>query len=214
MSRRDTIITAVLVNVGLLVILFITADNPAASPEMSSELEQIPQVAEMEQVPQQKEVEKKTFVATEEVDDVLNKLTRQKNVEEEVFHDQLSSAEEVKLLDQGYVEVTVKNGDYLARIAKMNDTTVEDIVKANNLKSTNLKVGQVLRIPVGKIDDSKDQQLAAADDDPAYYTIRSGDNPWLIAARHNMPLDKLLRLNDLDNEKARHLQPGDRIRVR
>ena len=48
---------------------------------------------------------------------------------------------------------------------------------------------------------------------PEYYTIKVGENPWAIALRHNMKLDELLRLNGLNEEKARKLRPGDRLRI-
>jgi LysM repeat protein len=42
----------------------------------------------------------------------------------------------------------VKSGDTLIGIAKQFHTTVKAIESANNLTSTSIKVGQVLKIPV------------------------------------------------------------------
>jgi LysM repeat protein len=44
--------------------------------------------------------------------------------------------------------------------------------------------------------------------------MKVGENPWAIAIRHHMKLDELLRLNGLNEEKARKLKPGDRLRIR
>lgn len=41
---------------------------------------------------------------------------------------------------------TVKNGDCLSTIAKKHHTTVKKLMKSNNLKSTNIRVGQKLKI--------------------------------------------------------------------
>lgn len=47
-----------------------------------------------------------------------------------------------------------------------------------------------------------------------YYVIKSGDNPWKIARRFNMDFEELLALNSLDEEKARNLKIGQKIRIR
>jgi LysM repeat protein len=44
----------------------------------------------------------------------------------------------------------VKAGDSLARIAKQHGTTINAIKTANNLKTTQIKVGQKLKLPPGK----------------------------------------------------------------
>ena len=42
---------------------------------------------------------------------------------------------------------TVKKGDSLYSIARAYNTSVNDIISLNNLKSTSLSIGQVIRIP-------------------------------------------------------------------
>jgi len=49
---------------------------------------------------------------------------------------------------------------------------------------------------------------------PDYYTVKVGDNPWTIAMKHHMKVEELLRINSLNEEKARKLKPGDRLRIR
>ena len=44
-------------------------------------------------------------------------------------------------------QYTVKKGDSLYSISKVYNTTVDEIVKLNNLKNNNLSIGQILRIP-------------------------------------------------------------------
>lgn len=110
-------------------------------------------------------------------------------------------------------EVVVKKGDNLEKIAKSHHTTVDEIIKLNHLPSSFLKVGQVLKIPtertLAKAPEKKPAELG-----PEYYTIKVGENPWAIAIRHHMKLDELLKLNGLNEEKARKLKPGDRLRIR
>ncbi|MBU6383260.1 MAG: LysM peptidoglycan-binding domain-containing protein [Verrucomicrobia bacterium] len=110
-------------------------------------------------------------------------------------------------------EVVVKKGDSLEKIARANRVSVDEIIKLNHLPSSFLKIGQVLKLPtekaLPKVSESK-----ALESNPEYYTIKVGENPWAIAQRHHMKLDELLKLNGLNEEKARKLKAGDRLRIR
>jgi LysM repeat protein len=44
---------------------------------------------------------------------------------------------------------TVKSGDTLGKIAKMNHTTYKKIMALNDLKTTSIKVGQKIKLPAG-----------------------------------------------------------------
>ncbi len=109
-------------------------------------------------------------------------------------------------------EVTVKKGDSLEKIAKAHQTTVDQLIKSNHLTGHFLKIGQVLKIPAEKtkVLDKK----PVVDLGPEYYTMKVGDNPWAIAMKHQMKVEELLRLNGLNEERARKLKPGDRLRTR
>ncbi|MCC6128147.1 MAG: LysM peptidoglycan-binding domain-containing protein [Chlamydiae bacterium] len=62
---------------------------------------------------------------------------------------------------------------------------------------------------------AKPQSAGAKEEDSVtYYTVKVGDNPWTIAMKHNMKVEELLRLNGLNEEKARKLKPGDRLRTK
>jgi peptidoglycan endopeptidase LytF len=47
-----------------------------------------------------------------------------------------------------------------------------------------------------------------------YYVVKSGDSPWKIAKQFNVKPEDILQLNHLDEEKARNLKIGDRIRIK
>lgn len=47
-----------------------------------------------------------------------------------------------------------------------------------------------------------------------WYVMKSGDNPWKVAKTNKIKFDDLLKLNGLNEERARNLKPGDRIRIR
>lgn len=121
------------------------------------------------------------------------------------------------------VEITVKRGDVLEKIARANGTTVEQIRTLNQLKNDRLTVGQTLFVPAST--EKKTLQQAKPEtknltekknsvDEVEYYVIKSGDNPWKIAKQYHVKFEDLLKLNHLDEEKARNLKIGDRIRVK
>jgi LysM repeat protein len=117
--------------------------------------------------------------------------------------------------EPGYMEVAVKKGDSLDKIAKAHHTTVDELIKLNHLPSSFLRIGQVLKVPSDKIWTAAPKPKPTVETSSSeYYTIKVGDNPWTIAMKHHMKLEELLKLNSLNEEKARKLKPGDRLRIR
>lgn len=101
---------------------------------------------------------------------------------------------------------TVKSGDTLYSIARKYGTTVDEIIKLNNLKNTNLSVGKVLRIP--EMYTPEDQMMV-----PNYinYTVKKGDNLYSIARNNNIDIDTLIKDNGLTSNK---LSIGQILRIR
>ena len=258
MNRRDIIIIAVLINAGLLVVLFTSAlksdpSEPALvlQTEMQSSQPQAfqPQPAAAAQV------------KGDEVDRVLSQFaavsspTEQQSVapagstnapllqsvavsppspDAAASSAPTSFLEEAQSPIQGFnsdvnsaptggakpsasttashKQVKVKKGDALEKIARAHRTSVQEIMRLNKLSSTQLKIGQVLKIP------SKEGKQSFAGkgqtSDTHFYIVKNGDNPWTIAVKNQMKVEELLQLNGLDEEKARRLKPGDQLRIR
>lgn len=122
--------------------------------------------------------------------------------------------------ERSFVEVKVKKGDVLEKIARHHHTSVSEIMRLNQLSSTNLKIGQVLKVPsitvakaparVSTAPSAPVEEVGSAQ----YYTVKPGDNPWTIAVKNHMKVEDLLKLNNMDEAKARKLKPGDQIRIR
>lgn len=217
MSKKDTIIISVLVNAGLLAILFVTAirSDPEQVP-MDSGIEKLSYVNEADESCIQDQViaTSPVRVSLDEVDGILQEYlpeiskAPQVQIEKESYISMEPSNSK-----ENYLEVTVKRGDALEKIARAHKASVDEIKKINRLSSDKLKIGQVLRIP--RVVEKKKENLAEI---PAiseeYYVIKSGDNPWKIAKQYSVNFDDLLRLNNLNEEKARNLKAGDRIRVK
>jgi peptidoglycan DL-endopeptidase LytF len=128
-----------------------------------------------------------------------------------------SSLQEEKS-ETGLKELKVKKGDALEKIARTHHTTVQDLMRINHLSSTQLKIGQVLKIPTKNTKATASSPSASSpstgSSEAKYYTVKNGDNPWTIAVKNHMKVDELLKLNGLDEEKARKLKPGDQLRIR
>lgn len=225
MSRRDTIILAVLINASLLSILFFTATRPDAhtaysQPSVAKESAQVIPVASQKPL-----VFAQVEVPVESLAPSPSYIVREEPVQiTPVSRSFIADAEPVvqpqplQLDDDEFAEVTVKRGDFLEKIARVNGTTVTEIKRLNNLSNDRIDIGQVLIVPARK-EVASPQPTAVAEqrvstDDADYYTIKSGDNPWNIARQYRVNFDELLRLNNLDEAKARNLKPGDKIRVK
>lgn len=98
---------------------------------------------------------------------------------------------------------TVKRGDNLWLIARKYNTTTKKIMEASQISSASLHIGQLLKIPaVISI-----QQMRQTDT----YWVKSGDNPFTIAKKYNMSLERLLTLNHLT--KSSKIFPGQKLLV-
>lgn len=255
MSRRDTIIVAVLINAGLLIVLFASAlksSSPSAefatnsTPmfiesahrempiRMGDEVDQaLSMAASMPQSPAMPMQDTMAVLPapiapqapmapmaaqTSSFADDLKAITY---AETPVMTSQPQNFEvpAVSAAAANFIEVKVKKGDVLEKIARQHHTTVSAIMQANKLGSTNLRIGQVLKVP-GKSGASVATTAHSTPAQPAHqgelklYTVKNGDNPWTIAVKNHMRVDELLKLNNLDEEKARRLKPGDQLKVR
>ena len=87
---------------------------------------------------------------------------------------------------------TVKKGDSLYSIANKYNTTVQAIINLNYLKSNNLSIGQILRIPETYTPES-DMVLPEFTN----YTVKKGDNLYSIARNYNISVDTIIKDNNL-----------------
>lgn len=236
MDRKKTILIAVMINAGLLVVLFIAALSSqdeggsveiAQTPLSSTNRPLFPNEADavLQQTPVAQE-------APMQVPVVLKAPAAEMSPPPEVIpstmavHRLPQPAPEVVVAmpaapsrgNTTGTEVTVKKGDNLEKIAKAHHTTVDEMIRLNQLPGSFLRIGQVLKIPevkkTAQVAKTKPLQETATAASPEYYTIKVGDNPWGIAMKHHMKVEELLKLNHLTEEKARKLKPGERLRTR
>ena len=113
----------------------------------------------------------------------------------------------------------VKKGDVLEKIARHHHTTVAEIMKANKLTSSNLRIGQALKIPNKAIKKAEPSSTVfspqnSTEEGVVYYTVKKGDSPWTIAVKNHLKVEDLLKLNKMSEEQARRLKPGDQLRIK
>ena len=101
---------------------------------------------------------------------------------------------------------TVKKGDSLYSIAKKYNTTVDEIIKLNNLKSNSLSVGQTIKLPENY---NNPNEISI----PNYinYTVKKGDNLYSIANSYNITPDIIIKDNSLNNN---NLSTGQNLKIR
>lgn len=265
MSRRDTILVAVLVNAGLLIVLFASAlksngsnDGFVANPA--------PMIQDTSDLVFKKEASPMTG---DEVDLALHQFTQNSIVPTPTQSAQslspppseiaattasssLNFADDLKAIaipdahvvsqpqalaaqtlmapivphnkpTSEFIEIKVKKGDVLEKIARHHHTTVAEIMKANKLTSSNLRIGQVLKIPNKSIVKAEPSTVVyfpqtrapatTPNEGAKYYVVKKGDNPWTIAVKNHLKVEDLLKLNHMTEEQARRLKPGDELRI-
>lgn len=95
----------------------------------------------------------------------------------------------------------VKSGDTLSYIALWYNTTVEELVKLNNIQNPNLiYVGQKILITTSG-DPNKQNQIT--------YIVKRGDNLTKIAKRYRTTVNKIVILNNIQNPNL--IYPGQKL---
>lgn len=251
MTRRDTIISAALINAGLLVVLFVCAlgidegsQANAHSAAMTPAIHAAPVIEQHQQeqapvVPQVQEIS---------LEETLPAVKESKKELVAASH---------------WIQIEIQKGDRIDKVASRHGMSVEELLQANDLQTTQLVVGQKLRVrssalsssesqiqqvvPISKVEDKvalvkevKKEQVKVAPQPvvkqpvakvapskplpvtltPApeaavqYHYVQRGESPWVIAKKYGLSVEKLLKLNNLDEATARRLREGDRLRVR
>lgn len=95
----------------------------------------------------------------------------------------------------------VVEGDTLFNIAKRYNVSVADLIVANNIKGNTIQKGQVLRLAQAAPAQTRIEKVS--------YTARKGDTFKSIAARFNIHIDDIRRLNPNLNT----INPGQRVKL-
>ncbi len=90
--------------------------------------------------------------------------------------------------NDNYEIYTVEKGDTLYSIGRKYNISVENLKEINNLENNELYISQKIIIPVENIEN-----------DFSTYIVEKGDSLWKIAQKFNIPVNKLIEINNLDD---------------
>ena len=103
---------------------------------------------------------------------------------------------------QGTGFYIVKKGDSLYSIARQYNTTVEELMRLNNLTSSSLSIGQQLKVPA--------EVNPPITDNYIIYTVKAGDSLYSIARQYNTTVNELMDYNNLTTNL---LSVGQKLKV-
>jgi membrane-bound lytic murein transglycosylase D len=116
----------------------------------------------------------------------------------------------------GQSSYRVAPGDTLFSIAQRFGTSLEAIREASRVKGSEIRPGQDLVIPGLRLAEAPiprtPGRIVVSSTLPQSYRVRSGDNPWSIARRFNIPLEDLLAWNNFDTDAT--LKVGQSLTLR
>ena len=105
----------------------------------------------------------------------------------------------------------VKKGETLWAIAEKYDMTLQEIRELNNIKGMNVRLGQMLNILPKKVLLADKACKKAEKEAAKIYLVKQGDVAFQIAKRHNISLDRLLKINDLSDPSK--IYPGQTLHI-
>ncbi|WP_159609546.1 LysM peptidoglycan-binding domain-containing protein [Glutamicibacter sp. JC586] len=109
---------------------------------------------------------------------------------------------------------TVKSGDTLGSIAVKHNMSLSSLLSKNNISASKVIFpGNKLKVSgSGSSNESKSSKKnTSSAPSTSSYTVKSGDTLGAIAAKHDMSLSELLKINDISASKP--IFPGSKIKV-
>ncbi|NEY19148.1 LysM peptidoglycan-binding domain-containing protein [Bacillus ginsengihumi] len=95
---------------------------------------------------------------------------------------------------------TVKSGDTLSAIAAKYSTTVSKIMSLNNLSSTLIHPGDVLKVSGAVVSTSTKSSSSSSSTSTSTYTVKAGDTLWGISSHYNVSVSTIKSLNNLKSD--------------
>ncbi len=100
---------------------------------------------------------------------------------------------------------TVQKGDTIFNLAQRYNTTIPVIVKANDLPSKRIRIGQTLKLPTSNPPAPEEKASART------YKVKKGDTCASIARKFDMSFGRFLKLNKFTTKTR--LKPGQVVKV-
>lgn len=126
--------------------------------------------------------------------------------QEEIPNNEESNGNQSSASNGNYMRYTIQSGDTLSAIARRYDTTVEELVRLNNIQNPNLiYANETLLIP------TKNNSVSTGSDDKnnTIYIVQRGDTLYRIAKRFNTTIQTIVNNNGITNPNLIYL--GQRL---
>ncbi len=95
-----------------------------------------------------------------------------------------------------YISHVVKKQETLYRISKMYNVSIDEIVAINPGLTPNIKIGQLIKIPVKQNNTEKEDQKTTPSGLPLYeHEVKTGENLYRIALNFKVSIDTLKKYN-------------------
>lgn len=116
------------------------------------------------------------------------------------------------------ITYTVRPGDNLSTIAERSRTTVAQIRRDSGIKGDLIHPGQTIKVrytPKNYKPGKKGSKSSTGrkSSKAKTYTVKSGDTVSAIAARHGVSTAQVMKANNLTNDKARRIVPGQKLTI-
>lgn len=110
----------------------------------------------------------------------------------------------------------VARGESIARIAKKNGVTVQDILAANNIpakEASKIRPGKRLVIPSAGGATKSSSKSNSSSTKSKTHTISRGESLSTIAKRYGVTVQELCKANNLSSKKADSIQAGQKLTI-
>lgn len=120
-------------------------------------------------------------------------------------NDKVAKSEPNNIAEDKAEEHVVKQGETLTTIAKMYRLYVADLKKWNNLKDSNIKLGEKLKLKA-----SEEVAATETEKESNFYIVKKGDNLSVIANANNVSVEDLKEWNNLSSA---NVKVGDKLKI-
>lgn len=107
---------------------------------------------------------------------------------------QITPAQKILLGGKEYFLHVVQHGEGLYRIGVIYGVSQQEILDANDDITVDLKVGQIIRVPIIKGRNSTSQELSRSST-YMYHTVEKGQTAYSISRQYNIPIESIYENN-------------------
>ena len=151
------------------------------------------------------------YTDTGKVNGISGNVDRDKFTKEIFINEEDKSSETLPNVETpavNYITITIAKGNTLSGIAKSYDTTVQELVKINNIINPNLiYAGNTLKVPVTTSGGTGDDPLGEI-----VYVVKQGDTLSKIALNYDSTVTRIASENSIQNPNL--IYPGQRLIIK